>query len=279
MNNIKKEPIKFIWMFYFVCFAFRAVEYLIIRTDQGIIGEAFIHKLIGIGLLAAAIHYCGYRWRDVGFRAGDALKGICYGLMFGFAVFIVAFGAEMIIHFSAGNLPTLQFYLTSYTVEGNRVIEGTAVFILICVLGNIINVIMEEGVFRGLFIRLAEQKYNFIKACLFASLLFGFWHIAAPVRNVIDGAQSPMGAFMMGLMLVGTSTLAGIQYVMMFKMTGSLWVGAAFHFVNNASTNLLHIVTVSGADELQTIRLTISGTLSFIIVLILFLLHRKKQSQ
>lgn len=279
MQNAKKHPIRFILFFYLICFLFRIIEYFVIRTDQSIIGEAFIHKLIGIGLLAAAVHYLGYRWRDIGFRADNALKGVCYGLLFGAAVFAVAYCAEMLINYSAGNMPSLQFYLTSYTVEGNRAIQGGAIFILICILGNIINVIMEEGVFRGLFVRLTEQKHSFLKACVISSLLFGFWHIAAPVRNAVDGVQSPMGAFMMGMMLVVTSTLAGVQYAMLYKMTGALWVPMAFHFVNNASVNLLHVVTASGADELQTVRLTITGTLSFIIVLIVFLRHRMKQKR
>lgn len=270
MLKTKTNPVRLIWLFYLVCFAVRIVEYFFIRTDQGIMGEAFIHKLFGIGLLAAALWYLGYKWHDIGFCAADALKGICYGLLFGCSVMAVAYGAEMIMQLSAGNSPSLRFYVTSYTVDGNRAIDGGAVFVLICIAGNIINVVMEEGVFRGLFTRLAEQKYSFLKACIFTSLLFGLWHIAAPLRNVIDGEQSPMGAFMMGLMLVGTSTLAGIQYVMLLKITGSLWVPMAFHFVNNASVNLLHVVTDSGADELQTVRLTIAGTLSFIVVLILF---------
>ncbi|MDR0288066.1 MAG: CPBP family intramembrane metalloprotease [Clostridiales bacterium] len=275
MSNTKKNLIKFIWLFYFVCFAFRAFEYFVVRTDQSIIGEAFIHKLVGIGLLAAAVRYFGYRWRDIGFRLSDAPKGVCYGLIFGGAIFAASYGVEMIAQASASNMPYLRFYLTSYAVEGNRVMEGGTVFILICVLGNIINVIMEEGVFRGLFVKLAEQKYSFIKACLFSSLLFGFWHIVAPVRNVINGVQSLTGAVMMGLILIMTSALAGIQYVMLFKMTGTLWIPMTFHFINNASANLVHVVTASGADELQTVRLTIAGALSFIIVLIMFLKYRK----
>lgn len=278
MSNIKRHPIVFILLFFITCSVFRAIEYFVIRTDQSIIGEAFLHKLIGIGLLAAAIRYLGYRWSDIGFRAENALKGIFNGLLFGVAVFAVAYGAELLISYSSGNIPSIQFYLTSYTVNGNRAIQGGAILVLICILGNIINVVMEEGIFRGLFVRFAEEKYSFTKACIIASLLFGFWHIAAPVRNVVDGLQSPMGAFMMGLMLVGTSTLAGIQYVMLYKMTGALWVSMAFHFVNNTSVNLLHIVTESGADELQPIRLTITGTISFIVVLIMFLRHRMRKN-
>ena len=277
MTCAKKRPILFIVIFYFVCLLFRIIEYFIIRTDQSIIGEAFIHKLIGIGLLALAVRYLGCKWRDIGFIADKALKGVCVGLLFGAVVFTVAYCAEMFIHYSAGNIPSLQFYMTSYATDGNRAVQGGIGLILICVIGNIINVVMEEGVFRGMFIYIAGQKHSFIKAGIISSLLFGLWHITAPVRNVVDGKQSPMGAFMMGLMLVGTSALIGAQFAMLFKMTNAIWIPMAFHFINNTSVNLLHVVTPSGADELQTVRLTITGTLSFLVILVMFIRHYKKQ--
>lgn len=275
MQNAKQHPIRFILLFYFVCFFFRAVEYLFIRTDQSIIGEAFIHKLIGIFLLAAAIRIIQYRWRDIGFCVDRTVRDICLGLILGGIVFTVAYGVEIIMQMSAGNAPSLQFYVTSYAIQGNRGMQNGAIFILVCILGNIINVIMEEGVFRGLFVRLTEEKYSFAKACIFSSVLFGFWHIAQPVRNVLDGQQSIPGAVMAGLLLVVTSTLMGIQLAMLFKITGSLWTGMAAHFVNNAIINLLHVVTVTGYDELQTVRIAIAQTLSFVIVLVLFLFHRR----
>ena len=272
MQKIKQHPILFILLFYFVCFVFRTIEYLYIRTDQSIIGEAFIHKLLGIVLLVIAIRYLKYTKADIGFTSTGVIRNLLLGCGLAVLVFTVGYGVEMMISQNAA----LRFYATSYAVEGNRVMEGGALFVLICVVGNIINVVMEEGIFRGLFVKLSEEKHTFLFACLFSSILFGFWHIAQPLRNVIDGVQSVNGAVTMGLMLVGTSFLGGIQYVLLTKATGSLWAGMAAHFINNASANLLHVVTANGVDDLMTIRISIAQTLSFLIVLVYYLSKRRK---
>lgn len=81
---------------------------------------------------------------------------------------------------------------------------------------------------------------------------------------------------MLGLMLVGTSMLGGIQYVLLYRLTGALWLGMAVHFMNNSVVNLLHVVTAAGADDLQPLLLTIAQSLSFIIVFTIFLLIAKK---
>jgi len=279
MENTRQRPFLFILLFYFLCFIFRAVEYLLIRTDQGIIGEAFIHKLIGCVLLGVTLYLINLRWRDIGFKIEDFVLHTCYGLLLGCIVFVIAYGTEFILQKSGGNDPSLSFYATSYAIQGSAVMQTGVVFVLICILGNILNVIMEEGVFRGLFIRLGEDKHSFWKACLFSALLFGLWHIMQPVRNVLDNEQSVPGAVMMGLMLVITSALLGIQYGMLYKISGSIWIGMAAHFVNNASVNLLHIVTATGSDELLTIRLTIAQTLSFLIVLTIFIMRTRAQKK
>ncbi len=276
MLNAKKHPIRFILLIYLVCFAFRAIEYMVLRTDQSVIGEAFIHKLIGIGLLAAAVWFAAYKWSEIGFKLISPIKDMLLGLSFGGIIYAIAYGAELLIQAFAGNAPVLSFYVASYTTTGSPVIQSGVVFVLICIAGNIINVVMEEGVFRGLFIRVAEERYSSLKACLISALLFGIWHIAQPVRNVLDGAQSPGGAAMLGMMLVGTTMLAGIQYLLMYKLTGALWFGMAAHFINNAAVNLIHVITAAGADEMQTLRITIAQALSFVIVLIVFIIKQRR---
>lgn len=275
--NHKQNPIPAIFIFYIICFTFRVLEYFFIRTDQSVIGEAFIHKLAGIFLLAAALPFFRYSWSEIGFTGKNGIPGLLSGTLLGTVVFTAGYGAEILLQQAAGAPPVLKLYVTSYSISGNRWMGSGLLFLLICIAGNIMNVIMEEGVFRGLFVRLWEEKHSFPAACLLSSLLFGIWHVIQPLRNVLDGNQSLSGAFIAGLVLVFTSTLLGIQFCMLLKLTGSLWAGIAAHFINNTTVNLLHVVTASGADELLTIRITIAQTLSFFIVLFLFIVRKKKK--
>ena len=72
------------------------------------------------------------------------------------------------------------------------------------------------------------------------------------------------------LILIGSSTLIGLKYAMLAKLTGSLYAGMADHFVNNTIINILHVAGTAEIDQLQTIRISIAQTLSFILVLVIF---------
>ena len=67
--------------------------------------------------------------------------------------------------------------MSTYAVSSNTGHQTALIFFVICLAGNVINVVMEEGVFRGLFQKLLGFRYSFMGAAVISSVLFGLWHV------------------------------------------------------------------------------------------------------
>lgn len=276
MINKNGRILPAILLIYLLCFMFRVLEYFVLRTDQTVFGEAFIHKLIGIAILCIVTKAFGYDPKELGFTKGRVLINVGKGLLFGLSVFLLAYMAEIIIIAIQGKFEALDLYVSAYAVDGNIGNQTAVIFFVICVVGNIINVIMEEGIFRGLFPKMLEKKYSFIIAAIIASFLFGIWHVMAPIRNYYDGTMSLGGFIANMIMLVLTSGLVGFKFAMMRKMTGNLYMSMGDHFVNNTIVNMLHVVSNTGTDELMVVRIAIAQTVSFIIVMVWYVISLEK---
>ncbi|MCR5728441.1 MAG: hypothetical protein K6G24_13365 [Lachnospiraceae bacterium] len=74
-----------------------------------------------------------------------------------------------------------------------------------------------------------------------------------------------MGVFLgFGIGYIILAGMMGIKWALLYRMTGSLYSGMADHFFNNCiATNLLHVTTESGTDEMMIIRVMIAQLLSF----------------
>ena len=271
-----RSPLLSVLVIYILCFIFRMIEYFMIRTDQTLLGEAIIHKIAGIIILWIAIKMLSTDFEFIGFKRKGIFKNFAFGLLFGISVFAAAYGAEILIAVSQGNFQSLQFYVSSYAVDKNIGNQTGILFFLICIVGNIVNVLMEEGVYRGLFQKILQQKYKFIAAAIICSILFGAWHVIGPIRSYYDGLSSMGGMAANIFMLVITSSLVGFKAAMITKLTGSLYMAMGDHFVNNTIVNILHVTSYTGADELMFVRITIAQSLSFLLVLIFYIWKQKK---
>lgn len=271
-----RSPLLSVLAIYILCFIFRMIEYFIIRTDQTLLGEAIIHKIAGIIILWIAIKMLSTDFEFIGFKRKGIFKNFAFGLLFGISVFAAAYGAEILIAVSQGNFQSLQFYVSSYAVDKNIGNQTGILFFLICIVGNIVNVLMEEGVYRGLFQKILQQKYKFIAAAIICSILFGAWHVIGPIRSYYDGLSSMGGMVANIFMLVITSGLVGFKAAMITKLTGSLYMAMGDHFANNTIVNILHVISYTGADELMFVRITIAQSLSFLLVLIFYIWKQKK---
>ena len=269
LDKKNQRVFSIVFIIYLVCFAFRIFEYFV--------GEAVVHKLVGILVLFISAGILHFTAAEIGFSKEGALANLGKGLAFGLCTFAVAYTVECLIINSLGNFDSLKLYVSTYAIDKNLGYNTSLLFFVICIAGNIINVLMEEGVFRGLFNKILSQKYSFILCALIASALFGFWHIVGPVRNFLDGESSMAGTVANSAMLVFTSALVGFKFAMLTKMTGSIFMGMGDHFVNNTIVNILHVVSKNGADEMMAVRVAIAQSLSFILVLVWFAISSSRR--
>ena len=277
MRNKKSKILSLILLIYLLCFVFRGFEYFVLRTDQTFWGEAFVHKLIGIMICYAVTKMYGMNLKDIGFVKNNVLRNLLKGLGFGLAVFIAAYIVEILILVVQNKFAMVQIYVSAYAIDGNIGNQTTLTFFIICIIGNIINVVMEEGLFRGLFQKILEHKYSFIVSAIISSGLFGIWHVMAPVRSYCDGMIGVNGLIANMTMLIVTSGIIGFKFCLLAKITGSLYMSMSDHFVNNTIVNIFHIVSDTGTDELQVVRIAVAQSLSFIIVLIYYMRNYKEK--
>lgn len=276
---MKKEkitkPFTLVAAIYILYFILRVMDLFILRTDQTWVGEAIIHKLLGIVIMSIIACRLGFKPEEIGFSKGKSILKVFYGLAFGFAVYGIAYAAEIIMAKAAGSFDSLRFYVSAYAIDKNSGNRTGFLFFILCIIGNVINVLMEEGNFRGLFPGILGEKYAFAKAAAITSALFGFWHIVLPLRNYVDREQSFSGMIVQCVLLLVISTLIGLKFTILTKMSGSIYMSMGDHFFNNTIVNLLHVVTNTGADELMTARIFIAQSLSFVLVLIYYCKWRR----
>ena len=258
---------------YIICYAFRMWEYLALKTDESVIGENFVHKACGVIVIFAALFASGLHWRDIGFIRADRLKNIGFGLALGAGFYTIAYAAECIALYVQGASPFLTIASGSFSlIKKNEFVSVGIGFIL---LFNILNVWMEEGLFRGLFTQALRERYDFKTAVFISALLFGLWHIAMPARTFIEGQMKFAPMLLLSVGYVAFSFVYGLKMSFLYKMTGSLWAGMADHFFNNSVINIVHVVSSEGSDHLQIIRIVTAQLLSFAFICILYVRKRK----
>lgn len=273
---IKEKPIIICCLLFVICLWVRSIEYFVIQTDETVIGENLIHKVFGLILLFAVLRAANIKWSEIGFGKQGMLKNTLRGLLLSIICFSVSYGMEIILLTTQGKAVHMELYISGFSLTGIAVKNTGALFFLLCIVFNFINVWMEEGLFRGFFIKVISDKYSFPKANVGAALLFGVWHFVMPIRSFFGGELEFGQMLLMAAGYIVLSGLISIKWGLLYKMTGTLWLGAADHFFNNTvAANMLHVVTSGGADEMQIVRIMLAQVISFTFVVVIYLLNKR----
>ena len=278
-EKILKNTIVSCWIIFAVLILVHGFEAIVLRMDETFFGENFINKLFGILVVFIVLRCLKWKWADIGFAKKGMLKNICLGLLIGLCSFAVSYCVEIIILKSSGNIISFGFFTAGFSLTGEATIHTGIGFILMCIVFNIVNVVMEEGTFRGLFNNIVKIDHSPSFALLFQAFLFGLWHIVTPIHNLIDGDINVASFVVLSIGYIILAGLMGIKWGLLYRMTGSLCAGMADHFFNNCiATNLLHVMTESGCDDLMIIRVAIAQLLSFTVILVVWKIRKSKDN-
>ena len=273
-----KNTVRTCCAIFIVLIVVHAFEAIFLRMDETFFGENFINKLFGIFVLWIVLRILRWQLNDIGFSKVRLLRNIAFGLLLALMTFFVAYTIEYLVLKNQGNTVKFGFFTTGFSLNGESEIHRGIGFILMCVCFNVINVIMEEGTFRGLFYGIIKTDHSMKAAMLIQALLFGIWHIVTPLHNLIDRDINLGGFIGLSIGYVILAGIMGVKWALMYRMTGSLYAGMADHFFNNCiATNLLHLSTSNGTDEMMIIRVLIAQLLSFAVVVIIWKFYYQKR--
>ena len=273
-----KNTVRTCCTIFIVLIVVHAFEAIFLRMDETFFGENFINKLFGIFVLWIVLRILRWQLNDIGFSKVRLLRNIAFGLLLALMTFFVAYTIEYLVLKNQGNTVKFGFFTTGFSLNGESEIHRGIGFILMCVCFNVINVIMEEGTFRGLFYGIIKTDHSMKAAMLIQALLFGIWHIVTPLHNLIDRDINLGGFIGLSIGYVILAGIMGVKWALMYRMTGSLYAGMADHFFNNCiATNLLHLSTSNGTDEMMIIRVLIAQLLSFAVVVIIWKFYYQKR--
>ncbi len=265
----KRRTISVISMMFILLMIIRAIEIIFVKTDQTWVGENILHKICCILLIWIALDMLQCHWSDLGFSKKGVFTGVKYGLALGTSTFFLSYAAEFIVLSVMGKHPSLRFFITNFSLAQTHTNGSSLSAVIVCMIGNIVNVYAEEGLFRGLFYKIGIRRYSQKTANIIQALLFGIWHITNVINPLLDGSMNIAAAVVMGIGYILLSGILAYEWGMCMALTGTLWTGAAEHLFNNFLSNSLHTVTETGTDELMIIRITLSNILSLLFVLVI----------
>lgn len=269
-ERIKNKSVLTCLILFAVLIIVHGFEAIVLRMDETVIGENLINKVFGIIIVFAVLYMLKKKPDEIGFTRQGLGKGILTGLLLAAASFTVSYGIEIAILKLQGHSVELGIFTSGFSLTGDAEIHTGIGFILMCVFFNIINVVMEEGTFRGLFYNLVNADHSHGFAMIFQAVLFGIWHIVTPLHNLIDGDMDIGSFIVLSIGYIILAGLMGIKWSMLYKMTGNLYAGMADHFFNNCiATNLLHVITEDGTDDMMIVRVLIAQVISFAAVAVL----------
>lgn len=270
MNFIKRttsqKPILTGIILMLVALIFRLIDIFILRLDE-LLGEIILSKVLGFCLVLLFLWAIGRKPDSIGFHSRRLGESLLIGVVITLLPFIVAYAVEWIVLSQMGQEPKLVFS----AIDPKAGVTGGLLFSFWLVIGNFINSFMEEGLFRGVMLKLNRMRLSFGKSNWLQAFLFGTWHLVWVVKWYQTGVVSTPGEIGFGIIANFLPQIClGLVWGYAYLKTDNLWTAWLAHTLINTTLNLLHVATVDSMDAGMSIRMT---TFSIVSLLMMFVIR------
>lgn len=221
-----------------IALVLRVADIFILRLDERF-GEIILSKSLGFVLVVVYVAWVGQRLSTIGLHTRRLGPALAIGAALTLTAFLIAAIFQQLI-LAPGQSLTLR------AVDPTTGLTGGVAFAVLLISGNVVNSLMEEGLFRGVMLPHFLQRMRFRSANLLQASLFAAWHVVWPIKAYLRGDVSVLGAFAQAGVLVSGAFIAGLVFGYLFWRTGSLWAPITAHFLNNVLHNLLQVQNVGG---------------------------------
>ena len=241
--SLRRPGLVMLVLFVLACFI-KILDSFVLRLDERL-GEAILTKSLGFILLAAYVWTCRRKLSDIGFKSRLVGKSLLIAAICFISLYVIAFGAQLIVLRTSGEDARLAFSAVDFRTG----MTGGLFFGIWLVAANFVNSAMEEGLFRGAMLRHFRLKLSLWGATLLGAGYFSIWHIAGPIRNLMDGKADLGGAAFEAFALLLGTFIAGIVYGYLYLETDNVWGPFLAHTLNNSIFNVLFIQTSAGMQS------------------------------
>ena len=160
-----------------IAFFFKWIDTFVLRLDERL-GEIILCKALGFVLVVLFVRAAGRSLRDIGLHSHWLGQSVFIGSLITLIVIGAGYGVELVILLQTKAQPAVHLA----AIDPKAGVSGGFLFVLWMILGNFVNSFMEEGLFRGVMIRLFRIKLSFWRANALQAFLFAIWHLPWVVK-------------------------------------------------------------------------------------------------
>ena len=259
----ERYPITVLIIITLLCLVLRILDTFVLPVTE-LVGELIISKALGFILTILYLWSINRRPKAIGIHKNNAGQAVIIGFFVVAIILVVFYTVMLVVIYSSGVEGSLQFAPT----DPKTGLRGDFYFGLWLIFGNVVNVFMEEGLFRGLMTRKFLDKMSFWKTNFLQAFLFGIWHVTWPIKDFLDGDLSLGGLIFESITASLAPFLIALIWGYMYFKTASLLAPLICHFFFNSTLNIIIFVTTSGQEDIVSTAFTIAGAIAILVGLL-----------